>query len=352
MATNNNENKSILYLHKYSRMAAAYRYRFELFFRYVEEKSLSIEKQSLLGDNYLQHMYSKGRRPWLTVALSYITRFIFLLCQPSKKLKVVYMELFPRLPYFIEKIFLKPRTYILELDDAYFLAYDSGPLKQKVPKLMKNASAIIAGSHYLKAYAEKWNHNVHLVPTVVDLKDYPEPKQHQETEAVTIGWMGSPSTSKELLLLEKSFKKLDQKFNIKFLFVGSPDLDINLNNVEYRNWQEEKVISDILDMDIGIMPLENDEWNKGKCGFKLIQYMAAGIPVVTSKVGENTYIVQNGEQGFYADTDEQWVVSLSKLVESVALRQTMGGKAAQKIKDHYSLESVSKSYVELIENCL
>lgn len=354
MSDSKNKRYPLVFLHKYGRKAASFRYRFEQYFQAIEIELGPIKVQSLFKDSYLENLYSNGQRSLFLLIQRYIARIFYLLINSNRKnFYVVYMELFPQFPYFFEALFLKNGRYIVELDDAFYLKYENSILSSKVQSLLRNAAGVIAGSQFLTDYAQAYNKNVIRIPSVMDLQRFKmEMPTNTNKSQVVVGWIGSPSTSKELLLVEDALKYVSEKYLVKFLIIGSSGLNLNLSNVEYRPWREDREIENIFEMDIGIMPLEDDQWNKGKCAFKIVQYMAAGKAVLASSVGENSIVIQNDVNGLLADSNDQWKSQLERLVQDFELRKRLGTSARQKVEDQHSLKLNAQRYVAFISKSL
>ena len=255
-------------------------------------------------------------------------------------------EIFPFLPAFIECLLARMGVlYVVDYDDALFHRYDRNKnwlirviLGRKIDSVMKCASLVIAGNEYLadKARSAKAQ-NVAIVPTVVDLTRYQENQQLNKSSLV-IGWIGSPSTSKYLLSISSVIKSLTKDFNVRFVAVGASEDVISGTDVEVLPWSEETEVQSIQTFDIGIMPLADDPWERGKCGYKLIQYMACGIPVVASPVGVNKQIVKHGVNGFLAQNVTEWEQALQQLLSDENLRSQMGNKGRDLVESRYSLQ--------------
>lgn len=346
----------ILFLHKYDRQAAAYRYRFEQYFPYLKSLGYSVQSQTLLESAYLTDKFQNKPTNFFRLVNSYLKRIRFLLTLKNADCVVIYMEVFPYLPFFVEYFLILRRIpYIVDMDDAIYLSYKRhrnllvrSILGSKFDKIFTHAACIFAGNADLKAYAATFNANVQIVPTVVDMAYYNQQKNFVDTGApVTIGWIGSPSTATNLLSLSDALTQVAEKYRVEFFFVGcGTRLSKFLPNITFKEWSLKDELSDILKIDIGIMPLNDDVWNRGKCGFKLIQYMACGLPVVGSPVGVNQKIIEHGVNGFLATTTDDWVKALSSLIESRELRIQFGRNGVKKIAKEYSVNYSTPIIVE------
>lgn len=352
--------RKLLFLHKYDRRAAAYRYRFEQYFPFFQAAGIEVSSDSLFDNNYLERLFTGSGRSFLKVLAAYFRRVCLLLKPRGFDGLVIYMELLPYAPFFVEKLLIGRKRYVLDFDDAYHLNYQRSKnpllrwlLGNKVKKLIRGASAVAAGSPELFQYAKSLNPTTKLVPTVVNTDIYkPRQSKHLADKPVIIGWIGSPSTAVELATIAESLQRLSDDHNFDLLVVGSGPVRPKLPNVHFECWSEEKELAQLDRMDIGIMPLEDSNWNRGKCGFKLIQYMAMGKPVVASAVGANHQIVDNGENGFLVQTPDEWRNALSSLIKDANLRRTFGQNARQKIQDKYSLAQTAPQYLEILRSSL
>ncbi|RME16285.1 MAG: glycosyltransferase [Bdellovibrio sp.] len=324
----------VTFYHKYDSLAASYRYRFQQFFPYLEEDGIQIKTHSFFSNEDLKQIFSHKRKA-LSLIGNYIQR-AQALYEDSSDLRVVYMDALPYIPYALEKALLK-EPYVLDLDDAIFLKYQRYFfLKNKFPRLFKRAKRILAGSSFIYDEVKKYTDKVVYAPTVVDL-DYYSSQKKEVGAPLTVGWMGSPSTSWFLKFLQPLFEEMS---DFRFLIIGA-DNNLNLGNVknlELRPWSEEREREDLLEFDIGIMPLENDLWSRGKCGFKLLQYMACGIPVIASPVGANLKIVEHGENGFLASSLEDWKKSFEYYKAYPEKILSMGKRGRKKVEEEFSLQ--------------
>ena len=167
---------------------------------------------------------------------------------------------------------------------------------------------------------------------------------------VTIGWIGSPHTSKYLDELANALERLNQAYHIKFLMVNGEKKLSFTGHVEIVPWSEEGEVDALLQMDIGIMPLPDSPWERGKCGYKLIQYMACGLPVVATPIGINRDIVHHGVNGYLAYTENEWVDCLGRLIIDSKKRQEMGTKGYELVQRSFTLEKNFMQITEVMTN--
>jgi glycosyltransferase involved in cell wall biosynthesis len=254
------------------------------------------------------------------------------------------------------------KPIVFDFDDAIFLANTSGhnvyierfKNPGKIAQILKMSKRIIAGNEYLLQYACRYNKNAIMIPSSVDTERYrPVHMNKAGKDEVVIGWVGSETTKIFLYPLEDTFQELEKRYkNIIFKIVGASFYSSRVKNVVNKNWRLEDEVLDLQSFDIGIMPMPDDEWTRGKCGFKAILYMACGIPVVASPVGVNTDIVEDGISGFFAKSTEEWVEKISVLIEDKALRESMGMRGREKIMAEYSLASNAPLFYETLKQAI
>ena len=273
----------------------------------------------------------------------------------------IHRESYPFGPPFIERMlrFFKKRI-IFDFDDAIFLPSSSGTnvfierfnRYGKVPEVIALSDSVITGNRYLADFASKYNENIIVIPTSVDTDKYRPRIQKSEVgiqNKVIIGWIGSKTTSVFLEPMREVFKELlDNYPDLQIKIVGG-NFDISgLKRVENIPWSLEKETELLQSFDIGIMPMPDTKWTRGKCAFKAILYMAVGIPCVSSPVGVNTDIIENGVNGFLASGTSEWVDKLSQLIESESLRRKIGENARNTAVEKYSVQIQSSKFLEAI----
>lgn len=310
----------------------------------------SMQRQSLLDATYLQHKYA-GRSTVVDTLRCYARRVRTLAREMPPDLWWVEKELWPYAPAWIERRLLAARPYVLDLDDAIFHNYDLHPLAlvrgvlgRKIDRLMAGAALVTAGNTYLAdralAAGAPW---VEIVPTVVDLDHYPMPADESGTpsQPVDIVWIGSPATAAYLDALSGPLQQLAARRVIRLVTIGAGARQIPGVDVLSLPWSAATEAADIARCQIGVMPLPDSPWERGKCGYKLIQYMACGLPVVASPVGVNSEIVRSGHNGWLATDSTQWVQHLGALVDDPAMRRRLGRAGRRIVEQGYSVQAVA-----------
>ena len=349
----------ILYLTKYTRMAGSSRMRSYQYFPYLEKAGMQVTVKPFFDDAYLKDFYA-GKKNISAVLKSYFKRLWVLFSVFSYDRVVIEKEIFPFLPALAEWMLkLLGIQYIVDYDDAIFHNYDqsSNPiiknfLGNKIAKVMRFSGTVVAGNQYLADYAARSGaKNIEIIPTVIDLERYPI-KQNADDEQFIVGWIGTKTTfEKHLLPCKDWIKALQiQDPNIRFHIVGiTEDMDLG-KNVKYIRWTEETEVAEILKMDIGLMPLQDSKWEKGKCAYKLIQYAACGIPGVASDVGMNREVTVPGETGILASADEEWIQAIKTLKSNTELRHQMGRNARKKVEERYCIQQTSTKWKEILNH--
>jgi glycosyltransferase involved in cell wall biosynthesis len=251
---------------------------------------------------------------------------------------------------------------VFDFDDAIWLPNASEANRRlawlkrpgKTAKIISLADAVFAGNAYLEAYARRLNPQTKLIPTTIDTGLYVKDDPPRDRERVCIGWSGSPTTVEHLRLLIPVLRRIRRRFGHRVYFKVIGDgrfrsMELDICGID---WNPRTEIEDLREFDIGLMPLPHDEWAKGKCGLKGLQYMALGTPAAMSPVGVNTEIIDDGRNGVLADSDDEWVEKLSRLIESPVLRRDLGRAARDTVVARYSVESQKWRYLEYLNQVL
>lgn len=332
----------VLGLALYGPLAASHRYRLSQYKSGLYEEGIDLEIFHLLGDDYLKSKFQEKQIPYKSIIKQGLERLFMIMSAKKYDLSIVHCELFPFLPGLMES-FIIPKPYIYDFDDAFYLKYTEGRykylspfLRNKFKKVISNAAAVTAGNHFLLDYAINNNKNSFYFPTVVNTERY-KTLDKELNDAFTIGWIGSPSTANYLKQVVDPLEDFGKKTNAKLVVIGGDVPDIKDIYIEKHEWTHERELNLINTFDVGIMPLNDDNWSRGKCAFKLIQYMACSKPVIASDVGANKQLVSL-DNGFLVSTKKDWLEALSILQNNPELSNKMGKSARQKIENEFSLK--------------
>jgi len=250
--------------------------------------------------------------------------------------------------------------FIFDFDDAIFVSYRSpsnGYLSYlkfaaKASTICRLASHVMVGNPYLAEYSRQFNSNVTMIPTTIDLDKYQVVERTADPQPVVIGWTGSFSTVQHLDTLRGALQKLAQRERFRLRVIGTPEYKLDGVDVEAMDWRADTEVEDLTPCDIGIMPLPDDAWSKGKCGLKALQFMALGTPVICSPVGVNTDIIQDGQNGYIANSEDEWVEKLGALIRSAELRKTIGLAGRATVEARYSAAVQAPRVFEVFQSVI
>jgi glycosyltransferase involved in cell wall biosynthesis len=317
---------------------------------------IDLRVSSLLGDDYLRQRFSGGALPLGSMLASGVRRLRELRAH-DYDVAMLHCELFPLMPGWLERLLLGDTPYLYDFDDAFYLKYRSGRLlslrpllERKFDGVLLGAFAVTAGNATLADHAGRHNRSVTRFPTVVDTTRY-VPGGSAKGDMFTVGWIGSPSTAPYLESLREPLQRMAALSPVKLVVIGGRAPSIAGVEVQELPWHEDTEVEQIRQFDVGVMPLPDTEWARGKCAFKLIQYMACGIPVVGSRVGANVDVVDPAS-GFLVSSDAEWLAALEALRDDRALAQSMGAAARERIEQHYSLQRNLPVLAELIHSAV
>lgn len=349
----------VLFLTRYGQQGASSRMRSLQYIPLLKKLNIDCTVSPLFDDIQLAERYRKNRYNLSSLTQTYWRRLLMLWQRKRYDLVWIEKEALPWFPAWVEKILLGNVPYALDLDDAIFHKYDQSSsglvrhfLGKRIDRLMAGARLVVAGNAYLAQRAREagapW---VEIVPTVIDIDRYDvKTTPHEKTDPLRIVWIGSPSTEICLDILHAPLAKLQEKHPFTLRIISGSGGSIANVNVERIAWSESTEMLSIQTCDVGIMPLRDTPWERGKCGYKLIQYMACGLPVVASPIGVNCDIVRNGENGYLAANEAEWIDSLSKLIINAQLRQQMGAVGRKLVEQEYCLQKVAPRLASLLQS--
>jgi len=358
---------SILFICPYPvGQAPSQRFRFEQYFDILRTHGFSIQVYSFFSLSVWKVLYQRGNsvRKVFGVLKGFLDRLILLPSVRHYEFVFIHREATPVGPPWFEWIVAKVlrKKIIYDFDDAIWLSNTSeenilvSKLKwhSKVSSICKWSYAVSCGNEYLFDFARQFNRRVFLNPTTIDTEKLHNPALYQpktKSDRFTIGWTGTHSTLKYIDSIVPVIQSLEKKFpnQIAFTVIANRKPIFKLDSLHFVPWSKEKEIQDLLQFDIGLMPLSDDVWAKGKCGFKALQYMALGIPALLSPVGVNSVIIDDGVNGFLCYSLTQWEECIQKLIEDPELRNGIGAKARKEIVDHYSVQSNTSNFLSLFE---
>jgi glycosyltransferase involved in cell wall biosynthesis len=339
------------------------RYRYEQYIPFLEKNGFVFTISNLLNEKDDKAFYSKGKyfRKFLIYLKSWKIRIADWVKANQYDIIFIYRDALITGSTFFEKKFAKTRAKIIyDFDDAIWLhgvsdanskfSFLKNPDKTK--KIIQLSDIVIVGNQFLASYALQFNKNVVIIPSTINTGEYKSKPFNTDKEEVCIGWTGSPTTIKHFVTAIPVLKKIKTKYGskISFKIIGDQSYYCSDLNTQGIPWSAATEVDDLLSLDIGIMPLPDNEWERGKCGMKGLQYMGLGIPTVMSPIGANKEIIQNGANGYLPDTQEDWIDILSNLIENKALRQKIGYAGRKTVVEKYSTEVWEKVYLNYFKN--
>lgn len=348
----------ILCLHRPHR-SPSQRFRFEQYLSFLEQKGYSFDFSYLLDARDDKVFYQPGHafQKAKIVFRSTWKRWSEISKASHYDLIFVQREAFMLGTAYFEKAMAKKAPLVFDYDDSIWLQNVSEANRRlnflkdarKTSKIITHAKKVFAGNQYLADYARQFNSNVVIVPTTIDTSVYKRVSVKPEGSRVCIGWSGSFSTIQHFSLAIPVLKKIKDKFGDKVYFKIIGDGNYYCKELETSGvpWVASTELEDLSEIDIGIMPLPDDEWAKGKCGLKGLQYMALSIPTLMSPVGVNKDIIQHGTNGYLPNNDKEWVEILTALVESAELRKFIGDQGRNTVVDKFSVEAWKERYLQL-----
>jgi glycosyltransferase involved in cell wall biosynthesis len=341
--------------------APSQRFRFEQYFDFLRDKNISWEFRPFLDKKTWKKLYAEGNvfAKMFGVLQSFLKRFFLLFTLWKYDFIFIHREAShigpPIFEWLIAKVLRK--KYIYDFDDAIWLpnysesnaSFHKLKMYWKVNYCMKWAYKVTAGNEYLANYAAQFNKNVQIIPTTIDTINHHNLQTDYDVQKPVIGWTGTHTTMRYLDFLVPVIAELEKKYDFDFTIISNEAPTFPLKSLKYIKWNIDSEIKDLATISIGVMPLVQDIWSEGKCGFKGLQYMALGIPSLMSPVGVNNQIIDHGVNGFLLTTEEEWKNCLEELLKNATLRKEIGLRGKQTILERYSVLANQDKYLNLFQ---
>ncbi len=345
--------------------APSQRFRFEQYLSILRANSIDYTLQSFLTSTNWRVFYEPGNaiRKGIAMANGFWRRTVVLFVASRYDYVFIHREAAPVGPPVFEWIIARilRRRIIYDFDDAIWMTDLSGEgwitrtlkWRSKVASICQMAHRISVGNEYLGRYAKQFNPQVVLNPTTIDTDHLHNPAlitAQARNSNIAIGWTGTHSTLKYLYEIADVLKDIENRHaNVSFIVIANQKPQLNLHRLTFVPWRESSEINDLMRIDIGLMPLPNDAWSEGKCGFKILQYMALMIPGVSSPVGVNKTIVRHGVNGLLSETKREWIEAIEKLIADPNLRMQFGSAGRATVVESYSVNSNTPTFLSLFE---
>jgi glycosyltransferase involved in cell wall biosynthesis len=339
--------------------AASQRYRFEQYLKILEDGEFEWKIAPFINTDTWEILYHKGhyfKKAW-GYFIGFLNRILLLLNIRKYHWIFIHREAIILGPALFEWILVKlfRKQIIYDFDDAIWITRDSSNNRllnlfratNKTSQICRLSQRVCVGNSFLADYARKFNSQVHVIPTTIDTQHKHCILHHHQSDKTVIGWTGSHSTLPFLFNIIPVLKRLEENYNFEFQVIADQNPHLPLKSYSYKKWDKESEIDDLMDIDIGLMPLPDNEWSLGKCGLKALQYMALGIPAVVSAIGANNDIVSNQLDGLHCKNNEEWYFNIEKLIVDPQLRFEMGRKGRQKVIRDYSVVANTPAFLSL-----
>ncbi|TXK47112.1 glycosyltransferase family 4 protein [Pontibacter qinzhouensis] len=339
--------------------AASQRFRFEQYLPKLQQEGFLVEVASFWSSTSWRLLYQKGKTfpKLLGLMQGFLNRLLLLPHLHKYEFVFIHREATPIGPPWFEWLVAKVwrKKMIYDFDDAIWLPNTSAGNKavarlkwhHKTADICRWSYKVSCGNRYLQQYALQFNTAAVLLPTTIDIREEHGREKQKLSQTIRIGWTGSHSTLPYLTLVEPVLHRLAQQHEFDFMVIADQDPYLQKVSYRYVPWKKETEVNDLLQFSIGIMPLPDTEWAKGKCAFKALQYMALGIPAVVSKIGANTEAVVDGYTGFCCDNEQEWYLRLEQLLVNAPLRVEMGAAGRAHVAEHYSVKANLKKFMGL-----
>ena len=335
------------------------RFRSEQWLRLLPEGAIDAQVLSLFDESAYGRLHRPGglARKAVDNVVALGRRAAQLLAAQRADVVYLYRETFILGPAFFEPILERRVPVVFDFDDAIWLldvseanAWVATHLKvpTKVDGIIARAAATTVGNQYLADYARRFSDRVSVIPTTLDVERY-RPQPRPDHELVRIGWSGSPTTSRYLRLIEQPLRRALKELPVELVVSGDPAFHLDgAERVRVLPWDPATEIAEVGAFDIGLMPLPDNAWSRGKCGFKALLYMALGVAPIVSPVGVNTEIVTDGANGLLADGEDQWYDALQSMVADADLRRQVAAAGRQTVEERYSGQRWAPRFLDIL----
>ena len=335
------------------------RYRIEQWLPYLQSQGISIDLRPFADDDLMQLLHKPGRRA--AKAIANVTRFcnrvLDVMATPRYDAVLIHRAASIAGPALLERllpVFRRPLIY--DFDDAIFMLHTTEANKRfgwlKFPgttaTICRLSTHVIVGNTYLAEYARRFNSRVTIIPSSVDTERYRPVKSARASDRVVIGWMGSSTSQTHLELFAPVLRELVARRNVELRVVSDREPSLPGVPFVWHRWSASSEVEQLAQFDIGIMPMPDDSWARGKCAMKALLYMSMAVPAVCSAVGTNREVIRHGENGFLVTTAEEWINHLEALIDNQTLRESIGKAGRQTVENHYSMHHCAERFAQVV----
>lgn len=343
----------VLFLPLYPRIAPSPRYRIYQMLPYLESVGIQCDAVPLLNEQQYLRSRKPGQTAWKSRIMAWGLLRRLALARKMRDYDLVYIlkGAYPFGPPICERRYRKTGVpLVFDFDDAIHIhksslnhrLADLLRSQSRVPEIIGLVDRIIVPNSYLADYSRNYNANVSIVPEAEDTERLVPRGPHKATDRLVIGWVGSPSTAKYMELVEPALREISRRYPHVVVRVIGGNFEAEGIRTEQVAWSLEREVEQFHGLDIGIMPLPNEEWSRGKSACKLRQYMSTGVPGVATAIGYNCELVQHGETGLLATTQEEWIAALSRLIESPEERNRIAQNARAHVVENFAIPVIGR----------
>lgn len=361
-----NNDVNVLFIPFGSGQAAATRYRVSQYLPYLSKTGIRHKVFSSISEwttkQMIQSPNFKGIRKsiyYLHVVLERIFRFYPILFLATRY-KIVFLQR-TTFPFGLERLLKRVnKNIIFDIDDSIYMpdAEESGLIgvvkkyikRKEVISILKVSQCAIVENNHIKKFVKKYCDQIYIITGPIDTARNYARRDNSNPDELTIGWIGSPSTTLYLKMLDGVLQQLSKRYKIKLRLIGATFYAIEGVKVEVVNWKEKTEILELHKFDIGIMPMPDNEWTRGKVGCKMLQYMANAIPAVVSHTPTNAEIIKDGINGFLVNSEEEWIEKISLLINNPGLRCKIGIAGRKTVEERFSLDVSSPKFLEILRD--
>lgn len=357
----------VLFVPSCTMRCAGPRYRIQQYLPYLEEKRVSYRVFPIISDGCSRQMIQSPGYGSLKKLLYYLRtigekliRYPLVLFFASQA-DVIFLQR-TTLPFGLEKLLpLVNENIIFDIDDAIFLPDEEGgglihrlkkrSKEKEVIGILRISRKVVVENHYIKRWISRFCENVSIITGPIDeRRNHPLNNERSQRDGIVIGWIGSPSTTPYLRMLDRVFQRISEKYpKVLVRVIGATPYKLKGVRLDFRPWSYDNEVRELQGFDIGIMPMPDNNWTRGKTGVKMLQYMAVGIPAIVSCTEANLEVIRDGENGFLANSDDEWFNKLSLLIKRPELRRKLGIAGRKTIEEKYSVEVSAPKFLEIMK---
>jgi len=335
------------------------RFRIEQWMPHLASLGISVVLVPFADERLMELLHQPGRRAAKAIANlnRYVRRCVDVIGARRYDAVLIHRAVAIVGPALHERLlaaFGKPIIY--DFDDAIFKLHTTEANRQfgwlkfpgKTATICRIAGQVVVGNEWLAQYARRYNSRVTIIPTSIDTDHYRPAHTNGADRRLVVGWTGSSTSQTHLEMFAPLLRRLKSRRDVELRVISNREPV--LPDVEYvwKPWSADSEVEELSHFDVGMMPMPDDEWAKGKCALKALQYMAMGVPTICSAVGANREVIRHGENGLLATSEQEWMASLESLIDDAALRERLGNEGRRTVEERYSMKSCAELFAKVV----